>query len=578
VAGLDRSFDYRVPPEVAGQVAVGTPVRVDLGGRRVGGWIIAVDVEPPDGLALRPLAALAGWGPEPALVELAQWAAWRWAGRRRSLLRTASAPVRVQQLPPAQRAGPAPPRLEGPLAELVAGALRRPAPTLLRLPPATDPIGLVAAVAQLGPTLVVAASTAHAASLAARLRSAGGAVAVVPEEWASARAGAAVVVGSRAAAWAPCPGIAAAVVLDAHEEALVQEQAPTWSAVAVTVERAARAGVPCLVVSACPTLELVAVAGPVRCLPPDRERAGWAALEVVDRRNDDPRLGLYSEALVRVLRSGRVYCVLNRTGRARLLACAACGSLARCERCGGAVGVGPDPSLLVCRRCDATRPFVCLACASTALRALRAGVSRAREELEALAGRPVGEVTASTTELPATQVLVGTEALLHRAGPAEVVAFLDFDQELLAARLRAGEEALALLARASRLVGGRRRGGRVLVQTRLPGHEVLRAATIGDPGVVAAAEEAVRRPLRLPPWGALAQLSGPAAPDAVAALAATGTGPATPGSLAPDVDVVGAGNGRWLVRAADHPTLCDALGRLARPAGRLRVEVDPVRW
>jgi len=31
------------------------------------------------------------------------------------------------------------------------------------------------------------------------------------------------------------------------------------------------------------------------------------------------------------------------------------------------------------------------------------------------------------------------------------------------------------------------------------------------------------------------------------------------------------------VRAADHVTLCDALAATPRPAGRLRVAVDPMR-
>ncbi len=66
-------------------------------------------------------------------------------------------------------------------------------------------------------------------------------------------------------------------------------------------------------------------------------------------------------------------------------------------------------------------------------------MSRAREELEALAGEPVAEVTGTTAlDDPAvarcsgTSRLIGTEALLHRVGRADAVAFLDFDQELLA--------------------------------------------------------------------------------------------------------------------------------------------------
>ena len=88
VAAIDKEFDYLVPPGVA--VSVGDMVRVDLHGRRVGGWVVAADVEPEPGMALRPLAKVSGRGPSPEVIDLAGWAAWRWAGRRASLLRTAS--------------------------------------------------------------------------------------------------------------------------------------------------------------------------------------------------------------------------------------------------------------------------------------------------------------------------------------------------------------------------------------------------------------------------------------------------------------------------------------------------------
>jgi primosomal protein N' (replication factor Y) (superfamily II helicase) len=43
------------------------------------------------------------------------------------------------------------------------------------------------------------------------------------------------------------------------------------------------------------------------------------------------------------------------------------------------------------------------------------------------------------------------------------------------------------------------------------------------------------------------------------------------------VEVLGPAADRWLLRAADHSTLCDALAAAVRPAGRLRIEVDPLR-
>ncbi len=531
-------------------------------------------------------------GPEPELVDLASWAAWRWAGRRRSLLVTASPETAVRRLPAAALPAGAPSVQAsssggspsgGPVtaaasvtdrttsAHLVHEAWR-PGVHLLRLPPVYSATEVVLAAAARGRVVVVVPTTARAAAGCAALRKRGLRVALLPEDWAQARAGADVVIGTRAAAWGPCPGVAAFVVLDAHDEGLVQETAPTWDASSVSAERARREGVPCFWVTPCPSLELVAGADDVHTASRASERSGWAALQLVDRRQDDPRLGLYSSPLVEVLKSGqRVVCVLNRKGRASLSICGACGEAATCERCGAGVAlVGEE---FQCPRCGLSRPVVCASCGSDTLRQFRVGVTRAREQLEALAGRPVGEVVAGTQELPDTPVLVGTEAVLYRdgelrrRGPVGAVAFLDFDQELLAPRYRAADEALALLSRASRIVGGRHHGGKVIVQTRVPEHPVIEAALLADPGRLLAVEEPVRKALRLPPFMAMALVSGPGAPELAAVLEKHGAG----------VEVSKLAEDRWVVRAPDVAALADALGAAGRPTERVRVEVGPLR-
>jgi primosomal protein N' (replication factor Y) (superfamily II helicase) len=337
-------------------------------------------------------------------------------------------------------------------------------------------------------------------------------VAEVPRDWAMAAAGGCVAVGARAGAWVSRPCLGAVLVLDEGDEVYQEERAPTWNARDVAVERARRAGVPCVLTSPHPSLEALALPG-AELLAPSRadERAGWPIVDVVDRRDEPPGSGLYSSRLVDLLRQAgpdrRVVCVLNRKGRALLLACGACGELARCEVCAGPMADAGD-GVLQCRRCRATRPVVCTNCGATRMKALRVGVARARKELERLAGRPVAEVVAGDGgRVPDATVLVGTEAVLHRVAGAHAVAFLDFDQELLAPRHTAGEQALALIVRAARLVGGRCRGpgpgpgtgGRILVQTRLPGHEVLDAAVHADPSRFALVESARRAALRLPP-------------------------------------------------------------------------------
>lgn len=541
---------------------VGTIVRVPLHGRRVGGWVVADSVDPPAGVQVRDLAKVTGWGPAPEIIDLARWAAWRWAGRTASLLRTASPPRAVRALPAA-------PRRDVPLGgvddELLADAFAR-GRAVLRLPPAADLFPVALAAARRGNALVLAPSVSGARHLGLRLRRAGVPTAIMDDDWALAAAGA-VVVGARAAAWAPVVDLAAVVVLDEHDEAYQEERTPTWHARDVAVERARRAGVPCVLVSPAPTLEAQAwgdLVAPSR----SAERAGWPVVDVIDRRRDDlARGGLYPDALVRALRGeGTVVCVLNRTGRARLLACVTCGELLRCERCQSSV-VQRDDGQLECRRCGSERPAVCQACGGTALKNLRVGVGRAREELEALAREPVVEVTgADEGELPEARLYIGTEAVLHRVREPRIVAFLDFDQELLAPRYRAAEQALGLLVRAARLLGGRDRGGRLLIQARLPRHEVVTAALHADPDRVARAERERREVLGYPPATALAEVSGAAAPEFMEAFGAP-----------LGVEVLGPVDGRWLLRAPDHRTLCDALASTPRPSGRLRVAVDPLR-
>lgn len=561
--GLTKTFDYLVPEEWRDRVTVGTRVRIALGPRRVGGWVVDTEVRPDTVHSLRPIAKLSGRGPDAELVDLARWAAWRWAARTPvPFLRTASPERVVDSIPrPGGSTAPVPEVDDPSVAEAFEGGLR-----LLRLGPVEDLYPVALAAAARGDALIVCPARGQARYLAARLRRAGVNVAVHPDDWARAAAGGCTVVGTRAAAWAPVPHLAAVVVFDEHDEVHQEERSPTWSARDVAVERARRAGVPCVLTSPCPSLESLEAATLVR-VDRGRERAAWPAAVVVDRFDEDTgRNALFSPALTRVVREGgRVVAVLNQKGRAALLACARCRAVARCDRCQAAVHSRTDT--LVCRRCGQERPMVCGACGGMHLRTVRLGVSRVRDDLEALTGEPVVEVTADTPESEIDgRLFVGTEAVLHRVPTADVVAFLDFDQELFAPRYRAAEEALALLVLAARMVGGRASGGRILIQTTDPEHEVCRAAVTGDPSLVEAAERIRRAELGFPPYRALAEVADQAASAFVDRI------PAAAG-----LSIKGPVDGSWQVWAPNHRTLCDGLAGVERPSGRLRLSVDPPR-
>ena len=568
VLGIDKEFDYFVPESWesdgrSGRLTVGSMVRVQLGGRRVAAWVSALDVEPPSGVVLAPLLKMSGVGPSAEMMDLASWAAWRWAGSRVRFLRAASPPVMLAGVPAAASRELVPSGPADVFSQAFSLAAER-GVAVVRTPPSSDDVALALEACRHGDSLLLLADAARARRLGIALRRAGVKVALGPQDW-SVAAGGATVVGTRSAAWTPMPQLSAVVVFDEHDESLQEEASPTWHAREVGLERARRRGVPAVLCSPVPSLEALR-SGPL--LRPDRaaERTGWPLVEVFDRRAEDPvKAGLFAEGIAGLLRGeGRVICVLNRKGRSRLLACAACGELVRTLD-------GVSPMLLEdleLRSPDGTevRPPVCAHCGNTRLKNLRAGVTRAREELAALVGEAVDEVTASSVGEPTTRVVIGTEAVLHRVEAADVIAFLDLDQELLALRQRTVEQALALLARAARLLGPRDSGGRLALQTRQADHEVVQAVLRGDPSIVAVAERDRRRAAGIAPYGAQALISGAGAAEFIAAL-----------GHPVGVRILGPRKDRWLLQAADHEPILNALDATPRPTARLRIEVDPLR-
>ena len=212
-----------------------------------------------------------------------------------------------------------------------------------------------------------------------------------------------VVVGARAAAWAPSPA------------------SPRSSCSTSTTRRCRRSGrrpgTPATSASSGPAGRRPVPAGLARAEPrrarlrrptgssPSRteERAGWphrARWSIAATRTRGSR-SLVTSPLIAELRdphaAGGLRAQHHRAGPPPGVQGlpASCG----CERCSTPVVRDREPAILRCARCGTERP-VCQACGSSALSVLRPGVTRLREELEAAAGRPVVEVTAASPTTP----------------------------------------------------------------------------------------------------------------------------------------------------------------------------------
>ena len=510
VSGVNKTFDYLVPESLK-NVKVGSIVRVELQGRRVDAWVID-EVVRPGLIKFKDVISLLSEGPSEEVVQLSQWAAQRFCGPVRAVLSSASPSLRIKKLGTRHSGAARKSGQRGVVAEAEelfdnqrGGVLVWPAPRPLR------PV-LESGISR-GRTLVVTPSVGFARTIAQALRREGLSVALMPDDWQRAAEGVDVVVGARSAVWASIPELKSIIVLDEHDERLQDERSPTWHSRDVAIERARALGIPCLLVSPLPTVSATHWAGSqaVRFVEP--ASGDWPSIEVVDPYSDlgdeeKPQFGLLSSRLIEVLRdkSKTVVCILNTKGRSRLLSCKACKAIVRCEKCDAAV-IQNEEGILECNRCGAHRPATCQSCSSNALALLRKGVAKMRDEIEKAALRQVVELSAETTVAAnaASLVYIGTEAALHRVSSADVVVFLDFDNELFAPTYRAGEQAWTLLIHATRLLKGSSKA-LIVLQSQDASNTQYTDFVSPDPQLLIEREQKKRKVMQLPPYAAMARV------------------------------------------------------------------------
>lgn len=576
VSGIDKTFDYLVPTSIIGVLAVGDKVRINLHGRRVGGWVIALGEHGDDGFDDVPLAKLveitkrSGQGVVPHLVPLAAEVASYYLGPLRAVLNSASAPkvMRSKAQPQHGKIIVTPDSVSALIGDRSVGT------HVVTIHPRDSVLSLVAALAEHGPVLVVCPTIRMAMLGAASLRRRGCVVAVMPDDWDRGVDGVDVVIGARSAVWAPLSQLSAIVVVDEHDESLKEERVPTWHARDVAMRRARYENVPCYLCSPVVSAEAKGLVsrGEAQYASSDSPD-GWPVITIADLR-DVPVSGSLatSQMLQLVRRQGEsVLCILNTKGKARLLACAACRTIARCPRCHAALSAG-ESHMHHCVLCDNDVDAVCSDCGRTSFRVLRSGIGRLREEIEKASGREVVEVDVATDVLDLALhdgVYVGTEALLHRVSGAQHVVFLDFDAEILAPRATATREAVALLIRASRIIG---RSGSIVIQTRHVDHDLVVALSQvhHNPAVLDDwhnSDDAMRRLLSLPPYTVLARVR---LDDTVAITDICDESHMTWARESDDT---------FIVRGRDVALIRESLSRARQEFGQhVRIDIDPVRY
>ncbi len=639
LAHLDRPFDYHVPESMSVDAVPGARVKVRFAGRDVGGFVLdrLAGSEHLGKLAMLRRVVSAEPALSPPIADVARAVADRYAGTLADVLRLAVPPRHARVEAEVPRAGPVAAGPDdaasvfGPGTGWEAYASGR--DLLDAIAAGGTPHAVWSALPGAHPHIgtwprwpVELAAVVHACAASGR-----GALVVVPDRrdvdlvadavddvlgtgvtvrltadlgpaeryrrWLAVRRGSGrVVVGTRAAAFAPVRDLGLVVVWDDGDDLHKEPRAPYPHTRDILLLRAHAEGAAAVIGGFAVTAEAAELVRQGWAKPVGADRSTVRRLAplvqapATDHADADPmwrgRLppGAY-DAVRTALRSGPVLVQVPRGGYVPALACARCRTPARCAFCPGPLALGGSDRSPHCRWCGRVAvAWHCPTCGSTGLRAPVVGALRTAEELgRAFPSIPVvssgaDRVLARVADTPAL-VISTTGAEPVADGGYAAALLLDGWMLLDRADLRAAEEALRRWLVAAALVRPAADGGRVVLLAP-PRSRAVQALVRWDPFGHADRELADRTLAGLPPAIRLATVQG----DATEVAALVGTL-----SLPESVDVLGPveladHSMRTLLRAplGEGAALAAALhaAQAIRSAGKapgsVRIELDPL--
>ena len=327
-----------------------------------------------------------------------------------------------------------------------------------------------------------------------------------------------IVVGARSAVFAPLENLGAIIVDEEHESSYKQGETPRYHAREVAIVRAKNEGAVTVLGSATPSLEswANAASGKFRLLTlPERVGGGKLPdVQVIDLRKlatpytSMAQGGIDYGAVIReplhdaivetMRRKEQSILLLNRRGYSSFVQCIDCGSVATCPHCSITLTHHRNPERLICHYClhkEDPRPD-CPRCGGRNLRQRGLGTQQverllserfpsariARMDFDTTSGKWAHTRILDRVGAGEVDILLGTQMIAKGLDFPNVtlVGVVDADVGINFPDFRASERCFQLLSQVSGRAGRGAKGGRVLIQTRLPSHHAVRYAVSHD--------------------------------------------------------------------------------------------------
>ncbi len=327
-----------------------------------------------------------------------------------------------------------------------------------------------------------------------------------------------IVVGARSAVFAPLENLGAIIVDEEHESSYKQGETPRYHAREVAIVRAKNEGAITVLGSATPSLESWsnATTGKYTLLTlPDRVGGGRLPnVEVIDLRHTATDYTAMAQggidygavireplhhAIVETMNRGeQSILLLNRRGYSSFIQCIDCGAVATCPHCSITLTHHRNPERLICHYClhkEDPRPD-CPRCGGRNLRQRGLGTQQverllcerfpsariARMDVDTTSGKWAHTRILDRVGAGDVDILLGTQMIAKGLDFPNVtlVGVVDADVGINLPDFRASERCFQLLSQVSGRAGRGSKGGKVLIQTRLPAHHAVRYAVAHD--------------------------------------------------------------------------------------------------